>query len=190
MTTTKAPMKKNAKSAKKTDRKKSMKVTIADVWKTIDEIGKAQKETQRIVGDLGNRFGDIAEHFLTPALRRKFKKFGFAFNKISRNLEWENEKYDFLMEFDAFLEDGVQAMIVEVKAKLDKNDIDEQINRMEKLRRYADLYNDTRQFYCALATMAAKKEVIKYTLENGFYLIMPSGEDVKVTAPESKPRFW
>jgi len=190
MTTTKTLSKKNAKSAKKTDRNKSRKVTIDDVWKTIDEIGKAQKETQRIVGDLGNRFGDIAEHFLTPALRKKFDKFGFAFGKISRNLEWENEKLDFLMEFDAFLENGTQAMIVEVKAKLDKKDIDEQISRMEKVRRYADLTHDTRQFYCAMATMAAKKEVVKYALENGFYLIMPSGEDVKVTAPVSKPRFW
>ena len=190
MTITKTPSKKNKKTAKKTARKTDKKVTIDDVWKTIDEIGKAQKETQRIVGDLGNRFGDIAEHFLTPDLRRKFKKFGFAFGKISRNLEWENEEHNLLMEFDALLENGTQAMIVEVKAKLDKKDIDEQINRMEKVRRYADLNNDTRQFYCAMATMSAKKEVIKYTLENGFYLIMPSGEDVKVTAPESKPRFW
>jgi hypothetical protein len=130
---------------------------------------------------------DIAEHILTPALRKKFDKFGFAFGKTSRNLEWENEKLNFLMEFDTFLENGTQAMIVEVKSKLDKNDIDEQIIRMEKVRRYADLSNDTRQFYC---TMSAKKEVVKYALENGFYLIMPSGEDVKVTAPVSKPRFW
>jgi hypothetical protein len=186
----KAPSKKNKKIAKKTAHNNNKKTTIDDVWKIIEEVEKAQKETQRIVGDLGNRFGDIADHFLTPDLRRKFKKFGFAFGKISRKLEWENEEHNFLMEFDALLENGTQAMVVEVKVKLDKKDVDEQINRMEKVRCYANLYNDTRQFYCAMATMSAKKEVIKYALENGFYLIMPSGEDVKVTAPESKPRFW
>jgi hypothetical protein len=94
------------------------------------------------------------------------------------------------MEFDALLENGTQAMVVEVKAKLDKNDVDEQISRMEKVRRYADLYKDSRQFYCAMAAMAAKKEVIKYALEKGFYLIMPSGDDVKITAPAHEPRFW
>jgi len=187
MSVARATPKKNAKSAKKTV---SKKVTIDDVWAIIAEVGKAQKETQRIVGDLGNRFGDIAEHFLTPGLRGKFEKFGFAFGKLNRNTEWENEEHNLSMEFDALLENGTQAMVVEVKAKLDKNDIDEQIRRMEKVRRYADLHGDARQFYCAMATMVAKKEVIKYALENGFFLIMPSGEEVKITAPASKARFW
>ena len=190
MPAAKAPVKKSAKPAGKSASKKAKKVTIDDVWAVIAEIGKAQKETQRIVGDLGNRFGDIAEHFLTPGLRVKFEKFGFAFGKLNRNCEWESEDHNLSMEFDALLENGTQAMVVEVKTKLDKNDIDEQISRMEKVRRFADLHGNTRQFYCAMAAMAAKKEVIKYALENGFYLIMPSGEDVKVTAHVSKPRFW
>jgi hypothetical protein len=190
MPSAKTPVKKTSKHAKKPASNAAKKVTIDDVWAIIAELGKAQKETQRIVGDLGNRFGDIAEHFLTPGLRGKFEKFGFAFGKISRNSEWENEEHNLSMEFDALLENGTQAMVVEVKAKLDRNYIDEQISRMEKVRRFAGLHNDTRQFYCAMATMAARKEVIKYALENGFYLIMPSGEDVKVTAPTSKPRYW
>jgi hypothetical protein len=81
-------------------------------------------------------------------------------------------------------------MIVEVKSKLDKADIDEQIRRMEKVRRYADLKGDTRQFYCAMAALTAPGEVIAYALSNGFYLIMPSGEDVVVTKPASEPGVW
>jgi hypothetical protein len=138
------------------------------------------------VGDLGNRFGDIAEHFLTPGLRGKFEKFGFSFGELSRNVEWENKSHNLSMELDALLENGKQAMVVEVKAKLDKADVDEQISRMEKVRRYADLHGDTRQFYCAMAAMAAKKTVLEYALSKGFYLIMPSGEDVKVTKPVSE----
>jgi hypothetical protein len=185
------------------------KVTLDDVWagfdriqKTLEEVAQAHKETERtqketekqlketsrIVGDLGNRFGDIAEHFLTPGLRGKFDKFGFTFGELSRNVEWE--KINLSMELDALLENGNQAMVVEVKAKLDKADVDEQVNRMEKVRQYANLQSDKRQFYCAIATMAAKKSVIQYALTNGFYLIMPLGEDVKVTQPTSKPRFW
>jgi hypothetical protein len=161
----------------------------AEVQKAHKETEKALKETQRIVGDLGNRFGDIAEHFLIPGLRGKFEQFGFSFGQLSRNIEWENKSLNFSMEFDALLENGAQAMVVEAKAKLDKADIDEQIGRMEKVRRYADLRGDTRQFYCAMATMTAKKTVIEYSLANGFYLIMPSGEDVKITEPVSE-RIW
>jgi hypothetical protein len=139
---------------------------------------------------LGNRFGDMAEQFLVPALRGKFREFGFSFGEIYRNVEWENERHSLFMEFDALLGNGNQAMVVEVKAKLDKADIDEQIARMEKVRRYADLRGDTRQFYCAMAAMTAQKNVIAYALSHGFYLIMPSGEDVLVTKPTSEPKFW
>jgi hypothetical protein len=30
----------------------------------------------------------------------------------------------------------------------------------------------------------------EYALENGFYVIEPSGEDVLVTRPEASPRIW
>jgi hypothetical protein len=183
-------VKTTAKTAKKPAPKAAKKVTIDDVWAVIEATNKQLKETQRIVGDLGNRFGDIAEHFLIPGLRGKFERFGFSFGQLSRNIEWENKSHNFSMELDALLENGAQAMVVEVKAKLDKADIDEQISRMEKVRRYADLRGDTRQFYCAMATMAAKKTVIEYALARGFYLIMPSGEDVKVTKPVSGPGVW
>jgi hypothetical protein len=197
MPITKAPVKKAKKTASKPASKTVRKVTLDDVWANFDKIQKAHeelekvmKETQRIVGDLGNRFGDIAEHFLTPDLREKFEKLGFTFGKLSRNVEWESKEHNLSMELDALLENGIQAMVIETKAKLDKNDIEDQIVRMEKVRRYADLHDDSRQFFCAMATMSAKKSVIAYALENGFYLIMPSGEDVKVTKPTSKPRFW
>ena len=52
MPTAKTPVKKSAKPAGKSTPKKAKKVTIDDVWAVIAEIGKAQKETQRIVGDL------------------------------------------------------------------------------------------------------------------------------------------
>jgi hypothetical protein len=79
---------------------------------------------------------------------------------------------------------------VEVKAKLDKADVDEQIGRMEKVRRYADMDGDSRQFYAAMAAMTATDKVIEYALAKGFYLIMPSGEDVKITRPTSEPMVW
>ena len=176
-------------------------VTFEEVWafmqetfRQLKEMGtetdRRIKETQRIVGGLGNRFGDMAEQFLIPALQGKFMDIGFSFEEISRNVVWKNESHGFLIELDALLKNDTQAMVVEVKAKLDKTDIDEQIGRMEKVRQYANLHGDTRQYYCAIATMAAKETVIAYALSMGFYLIMPSGEDVKVTKPTSKPRVW
>jgi hypothetical protein len=176
------------------------KATFEDLWMVIErgfaelqkahrETEKALKETQRIVGDLGNRFGDIAEKMLVPGLVDKFEQFGFTFEELSHNIKWKNRDHDLSMELDALLENGMQAMVVEVKAKLDKADIDEQIGRMEKVRRYADLHGDARQFFCAMAALSASDRTIDYALSKGFYLIMPSGEDVKVTKPASE-RAW
>jgi hypothetical protein len=41
-----------------------------------------------------------------------------------------------------------------------------------------------------MAALTAPKTVLKYALSNGFYLIMPSGEDVEVTKPVFEPRVW
>ncbi|MDR3147366.1 MAG: hypothetical protein LBU00_03190 [Treponema sp.] len=216
--------KKTAKTgaASKSPKKAAKKVTLDDVWATIDRIGKAHeetekahrvaidevtkahgetekalketqaavKETQRIVGDLGNRFGDMAERMLIPDLVDKFERFGFSFGKLSHNVRWKKKEYDLSMELDALLENGKEAMVVEVKAKLDKEDVNEQMGRMEKVRRYADLDGDKRHFFAAMAAMTASEKAIDYALAKGFYVIMPSGEDVKITRPTAEPRVW
>jgi hypothetical protein len=148
------------------------------------------KTTKRIVDDLGNKFGDEAEYTLIPGLPEKFKQFGFDFGAISRNRKVNNDKHDIHAEVDAFLENGTQAMAVEVKAKLQKADVDDHVRRMEKLRKYADLFGDRREFFGALAATVVHDKTRDYALEKGFYVIEPSGEDVKVTKPDSAPRVW
>jgi hypothetical protein len=194
----KATTKKTVKTAaKKPAQKPAKKVTLEDVWVTIREIGEAHKETeaalkeaQRIVGDLGNKFGDEAEYTMIPGLPEKFKKFGFDFGSISRNKKINNAKHNIHAEIDAFLENGTQAMAVEVKAKLQNTDVDDHIRRMEKLRKYADLFGDKRELFGALAATIVQEKPRNYALENGFYVIEPSGEDVKVIKPDSDPKVW
>ncbi|MDR1637274.1 MAG: hypothetical protein LBR93_08035 [Treponema sp.] len=163
---------------------------LKETQKAHAETEAALKETQRIVGDLGNKFGDEAEHTLIPGLPEKFKQFGFDFGAISRNRKIKNEKHNIHAEIDAFLENGTQAMAVEVKAKLQKGDVDNHIRRMEKLRRYADLYGDVREYFGAMAATVVNEGEREYALERGFYVIEPSGEDVKVSEPDSAPRAW
>jgi hypothetical protein len=197
MPTAKTATKKTVKTAKKPVPKTTKKVTLNDVWETIREIGKAHreteaalKETQRIVGDLGNKFGDEAEYTMLPGLPEKFKQFGFNFGVINRNRKINSDEHDIHAEIDAFLENGTQAMAVEVKAKLQNSDVDDHIKRMEKIRKYADIFGDKREFFGALAATVVNDKSKSYALENGFYVIEPSGEDVKVIKPGSDPRVW
>jgi hypothetical protein len=167
------------------------------IQKTLDEIAqahketeKAHKETEKALGRLSNRLGDMAEYTLLPNLPEKFKKFDFTFQVINRNRKIADDEHGIHAEIDAFLENSNQAMAVEVKLTLKPEDVDEHVKRMEKIRQYADLHNDKRQFFGAIAAAVIDEDANRYTLTQGFYIIEPSGEDVKIIPPVSKPKVW
>jgi hypothetical protein len=152
------------------------------------EMQKALAQTDRIVGGLGNRLGSMAEHMMTPDLVSKFGKLGFSFTKLS-NIKLA-EKNTMYAEIDVLLENSRQAMVVEVKVNLRPEDVDDHTRRMEKIRAYADSHGDTRQFLGALSALVIDENSRIYALKQGFFIIEPSGEDVKVIPPLSKPKIW
>jgi hypothetical protein len=167
---------------------KETQATVRAIGQAHEKTEAALKEAQRIVGDLGNKFGDEAEHTLVPGLPEKFRPFGFNFGVLNRNRKIKDDEHSIYAEIDAFLENGTQTMTVEVKAKLQMADVDTHIKRMEKLRRYADLHGDRREFFGALAATVVSDREREYALKKGFYVIEPSGEDVKITKPNTEWR--
>ena len=206
------------KTAEEPESRSKRKVDPAEVWATLNEIAKLQKEnerarkenekawkenekataevkkalkeTQKIVGGLGNRFGDFSEATLVPDLKRKFRKYGFIFEKLTGHVSIEDEEDDIHAEIDAMLENGDAAIVVEVKTTLKRSDVDEHKIRMEKVRKYADKKNDRRKFYGAIAATIVDKDTRLYVLNEGFYLVEPSGESVKIIPPVSAARLW
>jgi hypothetical protein len=80
---------------------------------------------------------------------------------------------------------------VEVKAKLTIPDVRDHIERMEKLRRYADEHGDRRQFIGAVAGAIIPKEVKPFAIKSGFYVVEQAGDTVKIDVPEDfVPRKW
>jgi hypothetical protein len=96
------------------------------------------------------------------------------------------------MEVDALLENGDKVMAVEIKTKPNTQDIDEHVERMEKLRRYADLHGDKRVYLGAVAGVVFSESEKNYAMKNGFYVIEPSGDTFSIIEPEGKyrPREW
>jgi hypothetical protein len=181
-------VKKPAKAVAKTPAKKPVRrATLADLQASMDAF---TKNTDQVLGRLGNNLGDMMEYMLVPNLPEKFKKFGFTFQVINRRRKIDDNEHDIHAEIDAFLENGTQAMAVEVKVTLRPEDISEHIKRMEKIRKYADLHNDKREFYAAIAAAVIAEDTKTAALRQGFYVIEPSGEDVKITKPFSAPKVW
>jgi hypothetical protein len=153
-----------------------------------DEAWKAIRETQRNIGGINNTLGSLVERIMTVDLPRKFKRFGFTFERIT-TVKWAVEG-SIYAEIDGLLENGAQAMVVEVKTTLREKDIDDHLIRMEKVRIYANDHGDKRQFLGAIAAAITNKAVKEYALSKGFFVIEPSGEDVKITKPVSDPKVW
>jgi hypothetical protein len=167
------------------------------VWAALMENREQLKETDRIVkenakqiGRLGNRFGEIVEYMVAPNLREKFRELGLKFHKANPNAVFSDDDDNTLFEVDVLLQNGDKAMLVEVKTTLTTEDVTEHVERLEKMRKYADLHGDKSTFLGAVAGIVMTDNVKKYALGQGFYVIEPSGETFNIIPPSGKPKEW
>jgi hypothetical protein len=158
----------------------------------IKELRESQKETAKQLGNLGNRFGEMVEYMIVPNLVTKFNELGFPFTKAYQDTVIEDREHDISTEVDAFLENGDKVMIVEIKNKPTTEHIHEHVRRMEKLRAYANLHEDLRQYLGAIAGVVMTKTVKEYAFKNGFYVLEPSGDTFTISVPKGdyKPKAW
>jgi Holliday junction resolvase len=158
----------------------------------IEETALQMKETDRRVGMITNRFGEVVEYMVMPNnLVAKFEELGFAFTRANRT-EITDRKHNIITEVDALLENGDTVMAVEIKTKPNGEDINDHIERMEKLRKHADLNNDKRKYLGAMAGAVFSESAKIYALKKGFYVIEPSGNTFTITEPKGvyRPRVW
>jgi len=171
--------------------------TFESVWAALDRLTERQeetarqmKETDRRLGKLGIRMGEIVEHIVAPNLLEKFWEMGLKFHQANPNAVFSDDNKKFLFEVDVLLQNGDKAMLVEVKTKLTTEDVKEHIARLEKMRTYADLHGDKRAFLGAVAGVVMTPNVKGYALRQGFYVIEPSGETFNITSPKGQPKEW
>jgi hypothetical protein len=160
--------------------------TFETVWAILQEVGKkqdalveSQTETERIfkeqkkdfdarLGEYVNLFGQVTEYTMAPKLREKFRELGLDFPKTSRNTKVNDEINGISFETDVMLENGDKAMLVEVKTKLTVERINKHMERLEKMRIYANLHGDKRTFLGAVAGVVVTDEARNYALNQGF----------------------
>jgi hypothetical protein len=174
---------------KETDRR--LKEIMAEASEQRKETDRAVKEASRIVGDLGNKFGRLSEYLVVPNMVEKFNALGYEVRKASRNIVLHGPDKKILTEIDVLLENGTVAIVVEVKSDLGEAHVAQHVARMEKLRRYWDEHNDTRRLIGAVAGAIMADKVKTIATEMGFYVIVQSGDTVKIESPDGfTPKMW
>ena len=171
--------------------------SFESVWAILDRVSKKQeelverqKETDRIIGKLGSRMGEVIEYMVTPNLRDKFNEFGFNFSQSNQNTIVSDKENKISFEIDVFLQNYNKALLVEVKTKPTTEHVQEHIERLEKMRKYADFHGDKRTFLGAVAGAVITDNVKEYILKQGFFVIEPSGETFNIIPPNNKPKEW
>jgi hypothetical protein len=172
--------------------KETVDAVSAQIRETDRLLSKSKQELDRKMGELGNRFGELAEHLVAPSINEKFNLLGYHFDAISPGgLCIDDLKGNMLAEIDILLQNRESMVAVEVKSKPLERHIDEHVRRLEVLRAWADRHGDHRKIYGAAAGAIFSAGVRRYALNAGFYVIVQTGDTVKIDIPEGfQPRQW
>jgi hypothetical protein len=164
---------------------------VKETDKQVKEMVQAVKELSKNVGGVNKTFGRLMEEMYSARLWDKFADFGYEFTcGCQRKKFREHERV--IAEADIFLENGLYAMVVEVKVDLTTEDVDDHVERIATIRGYMDSHGDTRFLVGAVAGGIAPENVVKYAHKKGLYVVVWSGDAAAVAEahPSFKAREW
>jgi hypothetical protein len=168
---------------------KNAKDETKEIISLFRETDKQIKATNKKISELGGRLGEIIEYIMFPHLENKFKRFGINLDTIIMEHTFEEPGRGIIAEVDVFLSNGEYA--VEAKSKSSVRDVDGHVERMKKLRGYADRHNDNRKYIGAIAGMVVTDQVKEYAFKHRFPVLTPSGDSMELECPEGfRPKEW
>ncbi|GHU15350.1 hypothetical protein FACS1894163_01750 [Spirochaetia bacterium] len=159
-------------------------VILRETARRQERIERQKKRANKWLDDLlRKRFGEMDDYMIIPNLMTEFEKMGFIFTKAAEEVTITNPKHDLSFSVDAVLENDDIEMAIDIKSKPTVDDINDHIERMEKLRRHADLHDDKRKYLGAIAGVVFGDSAKTYALKKGFYVVEPSGDTFNITEP-------
>jgi hypothetical protein len=182
---------KNALQMAKTD--EQMARTDEQMARTDEQMAKMNlymKNLSKKVGELTDTLGRFAEKRIRPRIIDLFKEKGIILDQLHHRVVIE-ENGVFLMELDLLLVNSIYAVVVEVKHTLRMNDIDEHIDRLNKLQAKPKRLLKDITMFGAVAGMIVSPEVEHYAIKKGLYVAKPNGNNIEIrNKPDFKAQTW
>ena len=151
---------------------------------TADRIAAVSKA----IGELGGRLGDFVESAVRPAALRLFRERGIAMHEVHQNVS--SQRGDEGIEVDLLVVNDTDVVGIECKSRLSIEDIDEHLERLEKLKRLLPSYAGKR-LLGAVAAMVIPDDVAKYAYRRGLFVIAQTGEHLTIrNDTRFQPRSW
>ena len=190
---------------------KKEKLTFESVWAMFKETDLKFQETDRMLkesakeaerraaeynermakfdeqlGYFGRTLGGVSELLLVPGICEKMNVHGHCFTRIGPNKIIRNDRKT-LTEIDLMLENGEEAMAVEIKTNLSAKWVNKHLERLKLMRRHENVTGlKGRVLFGAVAGIVIDRDARDLALENGMYVvnIIEDEERLEVAAPE------
>ncbi len=145
--------------------------------KTDEQMKKTDARLDRVaklVGNISNNQGDIAEEFFYNSIKAKPSLNGITYDFVDKNVT--RNKNSIEDEYDILMVNGKDIAIIEVKYKAHTKDIKRLIN--EKYSNFKKLYLEynTYNHHLALASFNINDDVKKMAKENNVLLLQRKGD--------------
>jgi hypothetical protein len=151
---------------------------------TSREIKEVQKETAReikavnkSVGRLTNRLGEFVEEAVRPSAVRLFRERGIDIHEVQQNISANRDGEG--LEIDLLVVNNKDVVVIECKSNLSIDDVNEHLERLEKVKRLLPDHKDKR-ISGAVAGMVIPANVATYAIKKGLYVIGQNGEHLEL----------
>jgi len=146
------------------------------------------KEVSKSIGDLGNRLSEFVHEMVRPALVKLFRERGIDVHEVHPNVYAERNGES--AEIDLLVVNEQTAIAVECKSQMTIDDVNEHLNRLEKLKRLLPKYRDV-ELMGAVAVMVMPNDVARYAYRKGLYVLAQSGNTVLIRNDgKFSPKIW
>ena len=155
----------------------SQEKTDEQMKKTDERLDKVAK----LVGNISNNQGDVAEEFFFNSLADKPILNGIKYDFIDKNVT--RSKNGIQDEYDIFLVNGKDIAIIEVKYKAHSNDVEKLINK--KYENFKKLYPEYKDYnhHLGLASFNMNDDVINIAAQNNITLLQRKGKLIETIVP-------
>ncbi len=155
-------------------------------------LARSRKEFDKRLGELTGTWGRFVEELVKPNSVELFRERGIEVVASAQNIEEKRDGKDYY-QIDLLLHNDIYVIVVEVKSTLKVSDVNEHLERLEKIRQSPPKFFNLKGVILlgAVAGIIIEEDADKYAYRKGLYVLRQKGNLVKIGNDEDfKPKEW
>ncbi len=156
------------------------------------ELKESRAEFDKKLGNLAGFFGRFVEEMVKPNIVKMFQEKGIDVEVVLRAAVGKKDGKNFY-EIDWLLIDSSVAVVVEVKSKFTKDEVDEHLERLDKICEIAPKHINLngKTLFGAVAGIFFEENADRYAYKKGLYVLKQTGNILAIVNDEKfKPKEW